>query len=88
MPVDPTYEYIDQAHPSTIDDNVLYSCHNRPPVKPYIQLFQDGWTEEGTRKMVPVEVSFKENVNCGHIGLSGLNRTNDIKCKDCRWKLV
>lgn len=88
MPVDPNHKYTDQAHPSTVDNNYHYGCYNRPPVEPYWEFFQDGWTEEGTRNMVAVKVSFKEDVNCGHVGLSGLNKTNDPKCKDCRWQLV
>ena len=43
MPVDPTNEYADQAHESTIDTGRPYTCHNRPPVAPFIQAFQDGW---------------------------------------------
>ena len=88
MPVDSTHQYTDLAHPSTVDNNSPYGCHNRPPIKPHHELFQDGWTKSGRRNMVLVKVAFKEDVNCGHVGLAGLNRTNDPKCKDCRWQLV
>ena len=86
MPVDPSHEYADQAHESTIDTGRLYSCHNRPPVAPFAQGFQDGWYPDGRRRMVARLVEFKAGVDCGHVGLSGLNRDNDPKCAGCRWQ--
>jgi hypothetical protein len=85
MPVDPNHIHTDQAHASTIDTGRPYSCKNRPPVAPFVAEFQDGWTEDGRRKMVKRRVEFKAGVDCGHHGLSGLNRDSDPKCRGCRW---
>ena len=85
MPVDPSHEYADQAHESTIDTGRPYTCHNRPPVAPFMAEFQDGWHPDGRRRMVPYRVEFKAGVDCGHIGHDALNKDNDPKCRDCRW---
>ena len=86
MPVDPSHEYADQAHESTIDTGRPYTCHNRPPVAPFMAEFQDGWHPDGCRRMVARRVEFKAGVDCGHVGLSGLNKHNDPKCTGCRWR--
>ena len=86
MPVDPSNLYTDQAHASTIDTGNPYACKDRPPVAPYVAEFQDGWTEDGRRNMVKHVVEFKAGVDCGHTGLSGMNRDNDPKCAGCRWQ--
>ena len=86
MPVDPSHKYADQAHASTVDTGRPYTCHNRPPVAPFMAELQDGWHPDGRRRMVSRRVEFKPGVDCGHIGLSGLNRNNDPKCAGCRWR--
>ena len=86
MPVDPHNPYAEQAHTSTIDTGRPYACHNRPPVSPFIAEFQDGWHPDGRRRMVARRVEFKPGVDCGHVGLSGLNRENDPKCRGCQWQ--
>ena len=86
MPVDPSHEYAEQAHASTVDTGRPYTCHNRPPVAPFMAEFQDGWLPDGGRRMVAYRVDFKPGVDCGHVGLSGLNKHNDPKCTGCRWR--
>ena len=85
MPVDPSHEYADQAHASTVDNGRPYTCKDRPPVAPFVTEFQDGWTEDGRRNMVKHTVEFKQGVNCGHVGLESKNKDNDPKCRGCRW---
>ena len=86
MPVDPQHQYTDTAHVSTIDTGKPYKCHNRAPVQPFVTQFQDGWTFDGKRNMVPWIVNFKHGVDCGHVGLNSLNKYNDPKCSGCRWQ--
>ena len=86
MPVDPHHIHADVPHASTIDTGRPYTCKDRPQVAPFVAEFQDGWTEDGRRNMVKHVVEFKAGVDCGHTGLSGLNRDNDPKCAGCRWQ--
>lgn len=71
MPVDPNHRYADEAHPSTMTGaGWRYACWTLSDEyrrdRPGVTLVQDGWTEDGRKRMVEVQRNPKQGVFCGH----------------------
>lgn len=61
---------------------MVYGCNNHEP-RPAAQVIevQDGWTEDGRRKMTRITSKWQPVV-CGHNF-----REVDLACSGCRWRV-
>lgn len=80
MPTMEGYVYADRSHELTIQPKgfIYESCHNKPRPTSTTQWYQNGWTEDGRRKMIPVTTQFVIQ-GCTH-----LKRREDAGCLGCR----
>lgn len=81
MPVMPGYKYADEAHEKTVavaGDGWRYGCHNTVRTDDKIVMVQDGWNDDGTRRMVESVWEPLKRIKCGH-----LDRSTDSACQDC-----
>jgi len=79
MPTMEGYEYADRSHEITIQRKgfIYETCHNKPRPTSATQFYQDGWTEDGRRRMVEVTTDFVVQ-GCPH-----LKRDEDPGCTGC-----
>lgn len=79
MPTMEGYEYADRSHELTIQrEGFIYeTCHNKPRPVSTTQFYQNGWTEDGRRRMVEVTTYFVVQ-GCPH-----LKRDEDPGCQGC-----
>jgi hypothetical protein len=64
----------------------MYSCHNKDAKAETKHTAQDGWNDDGTRKMVEVVSTWLEDTGgsrCGHIGSA-----EDSRCIGCEHRRV
>lgn len=82
-PVMPGYQHADTPHESTVaGTGWLYGCHSSrlgdiPRGRTVQYVAQDGWTEDGRRRMVHYATDWLP-MTCGHS-----ERSNDTACRGC-----
>lgn len=78
-PTMPGYIHADVPHEKTsIGRDYRYGCNGLPPRNTPTKMWvQDGWTEDGRRKMIKIDVTHGD-VICGHDA-----RKSDPACAGC-----
>ncbi len=80
MPTLEGYQYADQAHPKTVvTSDYRYTCaSDLPRGRTNLWVVQDGWTEDGRRRMVQGATEWLP-LPCGYI-----HRAQDPHCEGCK----
>lgn len=80
MPVMEGYVHADKPHEKTIiNDAYRYGCFNTNRSGVTMCRFQNGWTDDGRRLMIPYQTKWIKTVRCGHI-----TRSSDPHCIGCK----
>lgn len=67
MPVMPGYKYADEPHEKTVTGaGFRYGCHNTVRNNDAVILVQDGWNDDGTRRMIESVWEPLKHIKCGH----------------------
>lgn len=75
MPTAEGYRWADEVHPLTVGRD-KYGC-NREPSWPETTLMQNGWTDDGRRKMIPIATR-PTDPTCHYA-----NKKDDKRCEGC-----